>query len=111
AEGMRAPACRRRSECSLLPAAPAFWRRSATPLGFAYEEQLEVFVTGLVLVATLLLVRGLLAESSSAFSRPARACSSCRIGPPPALRSTWTKKALPGTSSARTSRATCSGRR
>jgi hypothetical protein len=36
------------------------------PLGFAYEEQLEVLAAGLALVATLLLSRGLHAESSSA---------------------------------------------
>jgi hypothetical protein len=36
------------------------------PLGFAYEEQFEVVSAGLVLVAALLLSRGLPAESSSA---------------------------------------------
>jgi hypothetical protein len=46
------------------------------PLGFVYEEQLEVLAAGLVLLATLLLVRGLwLAESSSESIASSRAQS------------------------------------
>jgi hypothetical protein len=48
-----------------LAAAFGFAAALGDPLGFAYEEQLEVVSAGLVLVAALLLVRGVAGESSS----------------------------------------------